>query len=61
MKKIVLIAVAVLVTVSVMAQSTFPNPPEDPGAVPIVESILGLLGLGAAYVFRLIKKGKKED
>ena len=61
MKKIALIAVAVLVTVSVMAQATFPNPPEDPGAVPIVESILGLLGLGAAYVFRLIKKGKKED
>ncbi|MBQ7818076.1 MAG: hypothetical protein IJ341_00095 [Bacteroidales bacterium] len=61
MKKIILMSAMVLVTISVMAQSTFPQPPEDPGAVPIVESILGLLGLGGVYVYRLFKKGKKED
>ncbi len=44
-----------------MAQEGFPNPPADPGAVPIVESILGLLGLGGVYAYRLFKKGKKED
>ena len=34
-----------------MAQEVFPNTPADPGAVPIVESILGLLGL---FVFPLV-------
>ena len=61
MKKIALIATAVLVTATAMAQDGFPNPPADPGAVPIVESILGLLGLGGVYAYRLFKKGKKED
>ena len=61
MKKITLITVAVIAATSVMAQETFPGAPADPGAVPIVESILGLLGLGGAYAYRLFKKGKKED
>lgn len=64
MKKITLIATTVLITVSAMAQDGFPNSPADPGqdaAVPIVESILALLGLGGAYAYRLFKKGKKED
>ena len=61
MKKITLLVVLVFVAVSAMAQETFPNAPADPGAVPIVESILGLLGLGGVYAFRLFKKGKKED
>ena len=61
MKKIALLTVAVLVAATAMAQETFPNAPADPGAVPIVESILGLLGLGGAYAYKLFKKGKKED
>ena len=61
MKKITLLVVLVFVAVSAMAQQTFPNAPADPGAVPIVESILGLLGLGGVYAYRLFKKGKKED
>ncbi|MBR4963573.1 MAG: hypothetical protein IKY54_06715 [Muribaculaceae bacterium] len=61
MKKITLLAVVLFVAATAMAQETFPNAPADPGAVPIVESILGLLGLGGAYAYRLFKKGKKED
>lgn len=61
MKKFALVVSAVLVTASAMAQTDFPGAPADPGAVPIVESILGLLGLGGVYVYRLFKKGKKED
>jgi hypothetical protein len=61
MKKITLLAVVLFVATSVMAQESFPGKPSDPGAVPIVESILGLLGLGGAYAYRLFKKGKKED
>lgn len=34
--------------------------PDNPG-VPIVESIIGLLGLGGAYAWRLIAKKRKED
>lgn len=34
-----------------MAQEAFPNAPADPAAVPIVESILGLLVL---FVFPLV-------
>ena len=61
MKKITLLAVVLFVAATAMAQETFPNAPADPGAGPIVESILGLLGLGGAYAYRLFKKGKKED
>ena len=61
MKKFTLLAVVLFVAATAMAQETFPNAPADPGAVPIVESILGLLGLGGAYAYRLFKKGKKED
>ncbi|MBO5721012.1 MAG: hypothetical protein J6R61_05765 [Bacteroidales bacterium] len=61
MKKIALLVTLVFVAVSAMAQETFPGTPADPGAVPIVESILGLLGLGGVYAYRLFKKGKKED
>ena len=61
MKKITSLAVVLFVAATAMAQETFPNAPADPGAVPIVESILGLLGLGGAYAYRLFKKGKKED
>lgn len=61
MKKFTLLVVLVFVAVSAMAQDTFPGAPADPGAVPIVESILGLLGLGGVYAYRLFKKGKKED
>lgn len=36
-----------------------PNPaPED---VPIVESILGLLGLGGAYAWRLFSKNRRKE
>lgn len=43
----------------------FNDQPSDPGATaPITESILGLLGLGGVYAWRLIKgrnkKGKQE-
>ncbi len=35
---------------------------DDPGyKTPIVESILGLFGLGAVYVLRLFSKKKKKD
>ena len=51
MKKITLLAVVLFVAATAMAQETFPNAPADPGAVPIVESILGLLGL---FVFPLV-------
>ena len=61
MKKIALLTVAVFVAASAMAQESFPIPPSDPGAVPIVESILGLLGLGGVYAYKLFKKGNKED
>lgn len=61
MKKITLLAVVLFVAATAMAQESFPDKPSDPGAVPIVESILGLLGLGGAYAYRLFKKGKKED
>ena len=61
MKKITLLVMSVLVVTIAMAQEVFPSAPADPGAVPIVESILGLLGLGGVYAYRLFKKGKKED
>ena len=51
MKKITLITISLLVVMSTMAQEVFPNAPANPGAVPIVESILGLLGL---FVFPLV-------
>lgn len=38
------------------------NPNEDKTEdVPIIESILGLLGLGGAYAWRLCKKNKKKE
>lgn len=42
--------------------NTTPSSPNStqPGA-PIVESILGLLGLGGIYTWRLIRKNKKEE
>ena len=51
MKKITLLVMSVLVVTIAMAQEVFPSAPADPGAVPIVESILGLLGL---FVFPLV-------
>lgn len=45
MKKIMLLVMSVLVVTIAMAQEVFPNVSADPAAVPIVESILGLLGL----------------
>lgn len=64
MKKLMMIAVMAVASASVaMAQSGtgFPEPPSDPAAVPIVESILGLLGIGGAYAIRLIRKKKNND
>ena len=51
MKKITLITISLLVFMLTMAQEVFPPAPADPCAVPIVESILGLLGL---FVFLLV-------
>ncbi len=51
MKKITLITISLLVVMLTMAQEVFPNAPANPSAVPIVESILGLLGL---FVFPLV-------
>ncbi|MEG1574363.1 MAG: hypothetical protein RR293_00945 [Bacteroidales bacterium] len=39
----------------------FPETPSNPNpTVPIVESIIGLLGLGGAYAWRLVTKKRKE-
>ena len=38
-----------------------PNPNPDPEDVPIVESILGLLGLGSAYAWRLFSKNRRKE
>ena len=35
--------------------------PGNPGEVPIIESILGLLGLGGAYAWRLFSKNRKDE
>ena len=38
------------------------NPdPGNPGEVPIIESILGLLGLGGVYAWRLFSKNRKDE
>ena len=50
MKKLTLLTVAVFVAATLVAQE-YPNVLSDPGAVPIVESILGLFGL---FVFPLV-------
>lgn len=60
MKKAMITAVLALVAVGAMAQSTsaFPPNPSDPAAVPIVESLAALFGIGGAYALRLIRKKK---
>ncbi len=35
--------------------------PGNPNEVPIIESILGLLGLGGAYAWRLFSKGRRKE
>ena len=35
--------------------------PGNPGAVPIIESILGLFGLGGVYAWRLFSKKRKGE
>ena len=35
--------------------------PGNPGEVPIIESILGLLGLGGVYAWRLFSKNRKDE
>lgn len=35
--------------------------PGNPGEVPIIESILGILGLGGAYAWRLFSKNRKKE
>lgn len=62
MKKTILALALVLVATSVMAQADggFPDQPGDPNGVPIIESIVALLGLGGAYVVRLVRKNKKQ-
>ena len=35
--------------------------PGNPNEVPIIESILGILGLGGAYAWRLLSKGRRKE
>ncbi len=35
--------------------------PGNPNEVPIIESILGILGLGGAYAWRLFSKGRRKE
>ena len=35
--------------------------PGNPNEVPIIESILGLLGLGGAYAWRLFSKNRRKE
>lgn len=59
-----MLAVMAIATVSAaMAQSGtgFPEVPSDPAAVPIVESLAALFGIGGAYALRLLKKKKNND
>lgn len=64
MKKLMMVAVMAIATASTaMAQSGtgFPEEPSDPAAVPIVESLAALFGIGGAYALRLLKKKKNND
>ena len=64
MKKRMMTAVMAIASASVaMAQSGtgFPEVPSDPAAVPIVESLAALFGIGGAYALRLLKKKKNND
>ena len=62
MKKAMITAVLALVAGAAIAQSTsaFPPNPSDPAAVPIVESLAALFGIGGAYALRLIRKKKNN-
>ena len=62
MKKAMITAVLALVAGAAIAQSTsgFPPNPSDPAAVPIVESLAALFGIGGAYALRLIRKKKNK-
>ena len=65
MKKITLLVISVLVVTIAMAQEGSPNVFADPGVVPIVESILGLLGLFVVplvfiVVLKILLKNKRD-
>lgn len=65
MKKIMLLVISVLVVTIAMAQEGSPNVSVDPAAVPIVESILGLLGLFVVplvfiVVLKILLKNKRD-
>lgn len=64
MKKTMMIAVMAVASVgAALAQSGtgFPEVPSDPAAVPIVESLAALFGIGGAYALRLLKKKKNNN
>lgn len=68
MKKIILAILLLSAPFVAESQKTrgfpeqFPDQPNNIGSpVPIVESIIGLLGLGGAYAWRIAKKNKKEN
>ena len=67
MKKITLLVISVLVVTIAMAQEVFPNVAADPDAVPIVESILGLLVLFVVplvlviVVLKILLKNKRDN
>ena len=42
-------------------ESGLGNPGQEGDTVPIIESILGLLGLGGAYAIRLFSKKRKDE
>lgn len=60
-KGLLLIIMVIAATTAVFAQESFPDPLPDPNGVPIVESIVGLLGLGGAYAVKLWRKRKNQD
>ena len=60
-RSMLLLSLLLVCTVSVMAQDSFPDPLPDPNGVPIVESLVALLGLGGAYAVKLWRGKKKRD
>lgn len=60
-KSFIIAALITLAAAPAMAQGGFPDSPADPNGVPIIESIVALIGLGGAYVARLIRKNRKGN
>ncbi|MEG1574399.1 MAG: hypothetical protein RRY55_08995 [Bacteroidales bacterium] len=60
-KSLILFSLLILATTAIAQDGGFPDPLPDPAGVPIVESILALLGLGGAYAVKLWRKKKSDN